>query len=79
MKLKELQRQKVEFNEVNFKENHLVLLRVEHRQKLDPLWKGPYEIKKVKGSNAVIQEVGKRKNQGVHINRLKQYFSPISG
>jgi hypothetical protein len=46
---------------------------------LDPLWKGPYEIKKIQGSNAVIQEVSKRKPQKVHINRLKPYFSSLSG
>jgi hypothetical protein len=44
----------------------------------DPLWKGPYEIKKIEGSNAIIQEVGKRKHQTVHINRLKPYFSSLS-
>jgi hypothetical protein len=41
---------------------------------LDPLWKGPYEIKRIQGSNAVIQELGKRKHKEVHINRLKPYF-----
>jgi hypothetical protein len=70
MKFKKSQKQKVEFNEYEFKENYLALLKVEHRQKLDLLWKGPYEIKKIKGSNAVIQELGKRKYQEVHINRL---------
>jgi hypothetical protein len=58
-----------------FKENDLALLKIENRQKLDPLWKGPYEIKEIKGSNAIIQEVGKRKHYEVHINRLKLYFS----
>jgi hypothetical protein len=61
----------VEFSSHDFKENELVLLKVQNRQKLDPLWKGPYEIKKVQGSNAVIQELGKRKHQEVPINRLK--------
>ena len=65
-------------NEYDFKVNDLVLLRIENRQKLDPLWRGPYEIKDINGSNAVIQEVGKRKHQEVHINRLKPYFSSIS-
>jgi hypothetical protein len=62
----------------DFKVNDLALLKVENRQKLDPLWKGPYEIKEVKGSNAVVQEVGKRKRQEIHINRLKPYFYSIS-
>jgi hypothetical protein len=75
IKFKELQKQKVKFNEYEFKENDLALLKIENRQKLDPLWKGPYEIKRIQGSNAVIQEVGKRKHQEVHINRLKPYFS----
>jgi hypothetical protein len=41
---------------------------------LDPLWKGQYEIKRIQSSNAVIQELGKRMHQEVHINRLKPYF-----
>jgi hypothetical protein len=73
IKFKELQRQRVKSNIPDFKENDLALLKVENKQKLDPLWKGPYEIKKIRGSNAIIQEVGKRKHQ-VHINRLKPFF-----
>jgi hypothetical protein len=57
----------------------MVLLRVEARHKLEPLWRGPYELKELKRPNAVIQEVGKRKRQEIHINRLKPYFSPLSG
>jgi hypothetical protein len=68
----------VKSNEYVFKENDLALLRIENRQKLDPLWKGPFEIKKLKGSNVVIQEAGKRKHQEVHINRLKPYSSSLS-
>jgi hypothetical protein len=78
IKFKEMQKEKVKSNGCDFKENDLVLLRIENRQKLDPLWKGPYEIKKIKGSNAIIQEIGKRKHQEIHINRLKPYFSSIS-
>jgi hypothetical protein len=79
IKFKESQREKVSFNNYEFQVNDLVLLRIENRQKLDPLWRGPFEIKKIQGSNAVIQEVGKRKYQEVHINRLKPYFSSIAG
>jgi hypothetical protein len=66
MKFKESQGQKVKLNSYDFKENYLALLRVENRQKLDPLWKGPYKIKRIQGSNAVIQELGKQKHQEVH-------------
>jgi hypothetical protein len=79
IKFKELQGQRVKSNNYEFKENELVLLRVEARQKLEPLWKGPFEIKGIKGSNAVVQELGKRKQLEVHINRLKPYFSSLSG
>jgi hypothetical protein len=41
IKFKELQRQKVKSNVYYFKENYIVLLRAENKQKLDPLWKGP--------------------------------------
>jgi hypothetical protein len=64
--LKELQTQKVKFNDHDFKENDLILLNVENRHKLDPLWKGPYEIKKSKVSNAAIQEIGKRKHKSAY-------------
>jgi hypothetical protein len=79
VKFKEKQRQKVKSNEESFKENNLVLLRVEGRQKLDPLWKGPFEIKEVQGSNAVIQELGKRKHHRAHTNKLKPNFSSVAG
>jgi hypothetical protein len=78
IKFKESQKKKVSSHDYKFKENDLALLRKENKQKLDPLWKGPYEIKEIKGSNAVIQEVGKRKHQEVHINRLKPYLSSLS-
>jgi hypothetical protein len=79
VKFKEKQREQVKYNEESFKENDLLLLRVEARQKLDPLRKGPFEIKEVQGSNAVIQELGKRKHHRVHANRLKPYFSSVAG
>jgi hypothetical protein len=46
---------------------------------LGPLWKGSYEIKKIQGYNAVIQELGKMMHKEVHINMLKQHFSSLSG
>jgi hypothetical protein len=52
-------------------------LRVETRQKLEPLWKGPFEIKGNQGPNAIIPEVGKLKRQKIQINRLKPYFLPF--
>jgi hypothetical protein len=79
VKLKELQSQKEKHNDYDFKVNDMALLRVEARHKLGPLWKGPYEVKELTRPNAVIQEVGKRKKQEIHINRLKLYFSPLSG
>ncbi|PNF37360.1 hypothetical protein B7P43_G17830 [Cryptotermes secundus] len=54
IKFKESQREKVSFSNHEFQVNDLVLLKVENRQKLDPLWRGPFEIKKIQGSNAVI-------------------------
>jgi hypothetical protein len=58
VEFKETQGEKVSFNSYEFKVNDRVLLRIENRQKLDPLWRGPFEIKKIQGFNAVIQEVG---------------------
>jgi hypothetical protein len=79
IKFKETQGQMVKSCDHEYKKDDLVLLRVETRQKLEPLWRGPYEIKEVKRPNAVIQELGKRKHQEVHMNRLKPYFSSITG
>jgi hypothetical protein len=64
VKFKESQKEKVKSYDHEFKENDLALLRVQNRKKLDPLWKGPYELRKLKGSNDVILEVGKRKTPG---------------
>jgi hypothetical protein len=63
MKFKELQGQKVKSNSYNFKDYDLVLLNVEARQKLAPLWKGLFEIKEIQGASAFIQELGKWENQ----------------
>lgn len=79
IQFKENQREKTKANPVKFKVNDLVLLRIEARHKLEPLWKGPYEVKMMKEPNAIIQEVGKRKHQEVHSNRLKPYFFTVSG
>jgi hypothetical protein len=79
IKFKEVQKQKVKSNEREFKENYLVLLRVEARQKLEPLWKGPFEIHEINRPNATIQEIGKRKKHVVHLNRQKPYFSLVPG
>jgi hypothetical protein len=78
IKFREMQGQKVKSNECNFNDD-LVLLRVETRQKLEPLWKGPFEMKAMQGPSAIIQKLGKRKKQEVHMNRLKLYFSLLSG
>jgi hypothetical protein len=61
-RFKETQEHKVKSNEYEFKEN-LVLLRVKTRQKLEPLWKSPCEMKEIKRLNAIIQGVDKRKYQ----------------
>jgi hypothetical protein len=79
VKFKEMQGQVVKSHDHEFERDDLVLLRVEMRQKLEPLWKGPFEIKEVKRPNAVIQELGKRRLQEVHMNRLKPHFSSITG
>jgi hypothetical protein len=49
IKFKESQRLKVKSKGYDFKENYLASLRVENKQKLEPLWKGPYLIKKIEG------------------------------
>lgn len=50
-KFKELQGQKLKSNDYDFVDNDLVLLGIESRQKLEPLWKGPFEIKEINRPN----------------------------
>jgi hypothetical protein len=57
-----------------FQQNDLVWLLKEQRNKLDPLWEGPFEIQKIEYPNAIIQKIGKRKHVKVHMNRLKPYY-----
>jgi hypothetical protein len=57
IKFKESQGQAAISFDHEFKRDDLVLLKVEARHKLEPLWKGPFEIKDVKRPNAIIQEV----------------------
>ena len=77
-KFKQKQQARTQANPIVFKENDLVLLEVEKRGKLDPLYTGPFEIKNIRESNANIQEVGKRKHLLVYTNGLKSYFSTVA-
>jgi hypothetical protein len=74
MQFKERQRartQSKEFNE-DIKVNDLILLKKEQRKhKLDPVWEGPYEVKELRYPNLIIQRVGKRKREKVHMNQVK--------
>lgn len=76
-KFKEKQRERVKSREREFQEKDLVLLKVEKRSKLEPLWEGPYEIQKVEGVNMTIKGINKRKTQLVHSNRLKPFYPPL--
>jgi hypothetical protein len=46
VKFKELQAQKVKFNDHDFEENDFILLKVENRHKLDPLGKDHMKLRK---------------------------------
>jgi hypothetical protein len=55
----------------------LVLIYNEQRKKLDPLWKGPYEIKEIKGTNVTLIKIGTtgKKQVEIHVNRTKPYVT----
>jgi hypothetical protein len=55
----------------------LVLVYNEQRKKLDPLWKGPYEIKEIKGTNVTLNKIGTtgKKQVNTHVNRTKPYVT----
>jgi hypothetical protein len=54
--------------------NDLILLKQEQRRhKLDPVWDGPFEVIGVKYPNLIIQKLGRRKREKVHMNRAKMF------
>jgi hypothetical protein len=73
MKFKEQQQVKTQSKEFyqEIRVNDLILLKREERKhKLDPVWEGPYEVKELRYPNLVIQRVGKRKREKVHMNQV---------
>jgi hypothetical protein len=77
MKFKEKQQVKTQSKEFNkdIKVNDLVLAKREQwKHKLDPLWEGPFQLKEVEYPNMVIQRIGKRKPQKVHMNQAKMFY-----
>jgi hypothetical protein len=77
MKFKEKQQAKTHSNELNkdIGINDLVLVKREQRKhKLDPLWEGPFEVKEIDYPNLVIQRIGKRKREKVHMNQAKMFY-----
>jgi hypothetical protein len=52
----------------------LVLVYNEQRKKLDPLWKGPYEMKEIKGTNVTLNKIGTtgKTQVNTHVNRTKR-------
>lgn len=61
-------------NEVDIKENDLVLTDNPSRHKLDPLYKGPYKVKTVENSNCVLLDE-KGNEHKIHKNRIKKFNS----
>ena len=61
----------------DYQVNDLVMLKIEEKNKLDPSWKGIFEIKDVNWANVTLRQIGKRKLQTVHSNRIKPYFSSL--
>ena len=55
----------------------LVLVYNEQRNKLDPLWKGPYEVKEINGTNVTLTKIGTtgKKQVKTHVNRTKPYVT----
>jgi hypothetical protein len=58
----------------------LVLLRKEQRKhKLDPLWDGPFEVRRFEYPNLVIQRLGRRKQERVQMNPVKRFYCSREG
>lgn len=60
-------------NEIDYRIGQLVLLRNDSGLKMDPLFKGPYEILEIKSPNVAIKV--NNKITYVHKNRIKMYYS----
>lgn len=73
------QRRNEKLKSKEYKVGDLVLIFNEQRKKLDPLWKGPFEITEVKPPNITVRKLGVRnkKMMQTHINRTKPYFAGL--
>lgn len=60
-------------NKIDLKINDEVLITNENREKLDPLYKGPYTVKSLDGANAVLIDMHKKTEIKIHKNRLIKY------
>jgi hypothetical protein len=77
MRFKEAQQVRTQSKEFNkdIKVNDLILVKKEQRKhKLAPLWQGPFEVKQIEYPNLVIQRIGKRKREKVHMNQVKMFY-----
>jgi hypothetical protein len=70
-KFKELQGQKLKSNDYDFVDNDLVLLGIESRQKLEPLWKGPFEIKAICGPKGIREGIRQKEKAGNTYQQIK--------
>lgn len=61
-------------NQINVKIGDKVLLEQPARHKLDPIYKGPFNIKEIKDLNVTIEDPDSNKEQIVHKNRLIKYI-----
>lgn len=60
-----------------FKINDKVVIRVENRNKLQPLYKGPFIIKEIIGANAIIIDENGEIEETVHKNRLNKVVNDV--
>ena len=70
---KEFYDRKYRVQEANFEPGTLVLVKNENRKKLDPVYKGPYEVVEDRGVNCSIKI--KKKIVTIHKNRIKPFFA----
>lgn len=59
-------------NELNIKENDLVLIDNHGKHKLDPLFKGPFKVKSIDKTNCVLTDEN-NKEHVIHKNRIKKF------
>lgn len=63
-----------QINQIELKINDMVLITSENKNKLEPIYTGPFKITKIDNTNVEVIDTKTKKTQKIHKNRIKLYF-----